>query len=1014
VGVVGSLAAAQLRHRPGRWGLLSLGVALALVLPVIAAGTGTVVSADTLRRTVAGLDPGSRGTLITDSRSIFDRGPTPSLDHVIDTQLARISSAPVRKELVFRQLTSRGTSFFLASVDHLSTAVSLESGRMPQSCTPRRCEVVVVGDGDVPALTLATASLGVVVVGRARRTDPLVVSGSFDTNGVPLLLGDGPNQMALLSSLELFSRTYGWVVALDVERVLSLGVPAYVRRSTAALNAISEQGLGFAAYPPDSDLTAANERAALSGRRFGLLGGSTAVLLLGFAIVAAVGLRREHALLVAVVRRRGARSPTVTRLTLYEAAAACLAGAVVGCALGAAACAWLATRADLPVARTMAQGLSGAAGGAILLTAAAIGLTVAVLLWPDTEPRSAWRTVDLLALASLGAAVLAASRGSVGASSLEDRADPLLVALPMLAAVTTGLIAARLWPPLARLAERLVPQRSLAGRIALLGAVRRPLRAVATTAFLTAAVASVVFAGAYRSTLLEGSADQAAYAVPLDATLQSSPSVPTPLAVTDPQQLAALAPGITAFGLVRSGGVVRTGTGDSAGLPVLGIDPAALPTMRRWQRTTGSGTPPSQVAAALASSASVGVGPLLPAGTKRLSVAVTGELTDIELAVWVANDSGREAAVTLSGRGGLLGGTLPNLGLRALRVVALTIRETADAETLRQHAIGEGNTALQDVVGTLHLGAVTADGSPVAWRWTAWSSGRTATGATATTIDIHYRLAGAAVVVQPGYSDPATAVPLPVIVDPATARAATGGKLALSLGETKVTAQIAGVLPRFPTVDGRFVLADRAALTQVLDGQQPGTGSVSELWVAADNDDARTVLETALRRAPYDRAGIALREPLERSLASDPVARGSRLLLALAAGLALLVAAAAVALLVSGDRRDDAGELHAWESDGVRPATLRRVLLVRALSVVAVAVPLGLLGGLLLAQVGADLVAVDASGLTPRPPLRVAVGAEWTGGVLLLGLSIAVGLAAGVAASALRERLPVRPDVELR
>ena len=192
MGVVTSLAGAQLRHRPGRWALLAVGVALALTLPVIAAGTGTVVSADTLRRTVNDLEPGSRGILVTDNRSIYDRGPTVELDAVITKQLGRISANPVRKEVVFRQLTSAGSTFFLAGADHLSTAVSLESGRMPRSCTPTRCEVVLVGDTDVAAMTKAAAKIGVVVVGQARRTDPLVVGGSFDTGRVPLLLGSDP------------------------------------------------------------------------------------------------------------------------------------------------------------------------------------------------------------------------------------------------------------------------------------------------------------------------------------------------------------------------------------------------------------------------------------------------------------------------------------------------------------------------------------------------------------------------------------------------------------------------------------------------------------------------------------------------------------------------------------------------------------------------------------------------------------------------------------------------------
>jgi hypothetical protein len=90
------------------------------------------------------------------------------------------------------------------------------------------------------------------------------------------------------------------------------------------------------------------------------------------------------------------------------------------------------------------------------------------------------------------------------------------------------------------------------------------------------------------------------------------------------------------------------------------------------------------------------------------------------------------------------------------------------------------------------------------------------------------------------------------------------------------------------------------------------------------------------------------------------------------------------------------------------------MLLIRALSVVAVAVPVGLAAGLLLAHVGARSVAVDASGVTPEPPLHVQVGPLWSSVLLLLGLGIAVGLAALVAGLALRERLPVPPDVELR
>jgi hypothetical protein len=90
------------------------------------------------------------------------------------------------------------------------------------------------------------------------------------------------------------------------------------------------------------------------------------------------------------------------------------------------------------------------------------------------------------------------------------------------------------------------------------------------------------------------------------------------------------------------------------------------------------------------------------------------------------------------------------------------------------------------------------------------------------------------------------------------------------------------------------------------------------------------------------------------------------------------------------------------------------MLFLRAVSVVAVALPCGLITGFVLAQVGAKLVAVDASGVTPVPPLSVSIGAAWTALLLIAGLGLAVALAAAVASRMLRERLPARPELDLR
>ena len=118
----------------------------------------------------------------------------------------------------------------------------LVNGRMPASCTPTRCEVVLVGTGVEQLLRRAVASLGVVVVGRAQRTDPQLVSGQLDTQGLPLLVGDGADAMGALSSLTLFARTLAWSADLDVERVVRLGVPAYVQRGADVDSALTSHG----------------------------------------------------------------------------------------------------------------------------------------------------------------------------------------------------------------------------------------------------------------------------------------------------------------------------------------------------------------------------------------------------------------------------------------------------------------------------------------------------------------------------------------------------------------------------------------------------------------------------------------------------------------------------------------------------------------------------------------------------------------------------------------------------
>jgi hypothetical protein len=216
-----------------------------------------------------------------------------------------------------------------------------------------------------------------------------------------------------------------------------------------------------------------------------------------------------------------------------------------------------------------------------------------------------------------------------------------------------------------------------------------------------------------------------------------------------------------------------------------------------------------------------------------------------------------------------------------------------------------------------------------------------------------------------------------------------------------------------PTIDGSFLLANRMAVLDVLDRTSPGSGTPSELWIAAPAN-SQAAVQRALQSAPFDRLTVVQRAGMQGDLDADPVGRGSRLLLAIVGGLALAIAVASLLLLIIGERRDGAGELYAWESDGVNPSVLRRMLLIRTLTVVGVALPVGLLAGLVVARLGARLVAVDASGKTPQPPLQTTISSGWTALVLLAGLAAGVLCICAIAARTLRERVPARPELDLR
>jgi hypothetical protein len=993
-----SLAWARLRHRPTRWLLVALGVAAATVLPVSAQATSTVVSGQALRHGLAELPVGDRSLAAVRSGLRETPSDIAALDATARHAFSSLAAGPVVVEMLTRSISDgAGHTFYFGAADGLAGRIRLTSGRLPTSCTPARCEVVAIGTGD-PAVS---PDLGLVVVGRAVRTDPLLFGGSFDPgDGAPLLLADGMTAAAQLESLSAFQRNYIWITAVDLDRVDALGVDGYLARSARASAELYLARLSLLA--PDQVLRAEYDRAQRSARRFALLGASAMALLLGFAAIGAIGLRRDHSSTVELLRRRGATRGQTALLTAIGALVPVAVGVVLGTAVG------------YGLARAEGGGFATvrAAAPTIAIGALAAALVVAVFLQVGSgsvgsaaedgpgRSRAAWRAVDITVVAGGVVAALAVARGAVTTQSLADGTDPLLLALPVITVVCGGLVVGRAWPVLTAGLARLLPRRALAPRLGLVGAVRNPLRPVATAAFLAAATGIVAFAGSYQATLAQGARDQATFAVPLDVTVRTGSTLRTPLEVAPIS--AYQQAGAAVFPVVRGSATVRVNAAQSLVPQLVGVEPAALESIPNWSDVVGAASA-DRVRAGLAAPADVTApmpGIPLPAGVRSLAFGATGPVADLDLSAFIRQPDGRDLATPLTVDGTQvvadLGGALPAGSV----LFALSLNENSFANTRRQHRIGEGGNDAAGLVGHIELSGMD---------FTGWHGDAGQVSAGPDRIAVDYTLTGNRIVLRPAAPPP---VPLPVFTDSATAAAASGGLLTLGLGgSAAVTARVVGVLPRFPTAGPSFVVASARGLADALDADDPGTGSVNELWLRSADPAGLTA---ALAVAPFELVAVDARQDRIDRLAGDPVALGATGLLTGSAVLAFVVALLALVLLVVAERRDEAAQLYAWESDGVTPRTLRRSLLLRALAVVVVAVPGGVLIGLLLSRLSTALVRLTAVGTDPVPPLTLAVSAQWSVLAVAAGVATALAVCAAVAALALREPLPPRPEEGLR
>ena len=1017
------LAGAGIRHRPLPWLLLSLGVALAVAFPVFAAGLRHESGAAAITGTLDALPPYERTVLANTYRNLSGESAA-RLDGTVRRALDEAGVKSVARALVFKPISIASTDVSLAALDQIDQRVRLTSGRLPNDCTPDRCEVLSVHLPGVAATfdgaARAERELGIVVTGTAELTDQRLVGVGLIGANRPLLLGGSPEGIADLTSLQLFGRTLGWFGTLDGQAIAAVGVDRYLRTLSALSDEAGLAGDGpLSVVWPAQAVAAGEARAAASADRFSVLGAGAGALQLGLCLVVAAWLRRRQQLVGVLLLRRGASAAQTTGVTLSQAVPSVLLGVLVGTSVAAVVVALRATGSDAWAGTAAAaSAVVSALPVLVVLAVLAVAGVTAVARWPDTGAGGArYVTVFVLVTSALlpflvlsgdlGSRQTGTSARSAGASS-----PGLLPTLAVVASVVAvGLSTALLWPYLVTIGRRARHVLTATSSTRII-ARRRPLLPMVTAGFLAAACCLLVFTAGYQESLRQSGEDQAAFRVPLDVSMTASSRIATPLEALDSNRLREVAPGTAVRPVVTSPVTAFGGTPRALVLPLTGVDPEALGEMHEFRATTGASVSADTIAQRLTADRPPGpAAPVVPAGVRRITLEAEGFNADITLGLWLSTLDGRQQLVRLDGSGPELTAALP--GGEDLVVQGLEIAESEIRLTRREHAAGEGKVDRQVTAGRLRLSQPRLDGQPAPWNWSGWGSGQATVTAQPTTADVDYRFGDARIVITPGFTRTALSAPLAVAVDPDTAaRAGESGRLVLTVNGQSVPVRIAAVLPRFPVGSQRFVVADRSAVVSLLNQVAPGTAFVSRIWITVP-DESLAVVRDTLEGSPASATTLAFRADLAQAIIGDPVATRSILLLVVAGAVALGLALVAAGTAVRADVEESQVDQLALELDGVAPAGLRSRLLRRSLLVAVVGVPIGLAGGLLLTVLGVQLLLTGPGGEVVVPPLRAVLG-----GVPVLVVAVtAVGgvLAASLAAAAtaFRDAWPPMTDLDL-
>ena len=976
---------------PAAFVLAGAGVALAACALATVSAAGLVVKDRAVGRAVAALPPDQRAVRVTwVGVSTIPADSAASLDRQVRAVLRPLGAQPPTSVVLYRDTKLGRQVVRLGAVDGLGRAVVLESGRLPQSCVASRCEVVAIGMS-------GSGAPGFAVTGRGSlRRDPV---GSFFESVAPggrLRLAGDVKALTSRPLLRDSFRTYGWVAPIDPHDVRGWDVDAFQARIERASTALEASSPNFSLTAPTVALAAAGTKSTIAGRRLLLVGGQAVVLLLAFVLLAATRLRRGARASSRRLDSFGATGVQTRLAALAEAALVVVPATLLGWLLGAVVASALAEATDTPVGAVVSRSVASTTAVELMLAVAVLGTLVLYLGSRARAVAIGGLTITIADVAAAGALVAVLVAFAVGGADARSLASSegtgiMLLLLPGLIAVVASVVIARVLQPVLRVCERAAARRSLSLKLALLSLARAPGTATIAVVFVSVSVGLALFAATYRSTLIRNDADRGAFEIPLDYTVKQ-----------DPRFVSDATPVGSAYE-ARFGAVpVDRLQGEAPSLnrrsvTLLGLPASDLERLR-WRSDFASQSP-SSLADRIGGPELSLQGTRIPPGARELRLPVTIRGDSIHLSANVRTRNGRFVVLDLgepinTGRPVVARAPIPPAGRGGLLVGLVVEFSRAEAFTAAHRETGKAPTFAVFRAGVLRLQRpeVTGVGGtrtlPVDYRDWVGARGTRPPAATARSLALRYLLTQDQVFrLRP--RQPTDGVAIPVIASSSLAHAVGNGVLPLFVGNASVNVRVAGTARRFPTTSGDFVVFDRSRLETALNSSVPGSAVSDEAWVSGGPG-----LASRLAQTPPAPVRITSRRAVEQELRSDPLARGSLLVLGAAGLLALVLSLVGLALTVAVELRDEAGELFDLETQGMGPSALRQQVRLRAGAVLLAGLAGGLLLGIVLSLAVLKALAVSANSTEPVPPLVLAP--DWP--VLVLGFVLFAALVFGLVA----------------